>query len=386
LMPRSLQSFPQKEIPLVTHLFVGGTLVLMVFLAWYNFYLYTVLSYEDHLVEWATVVFYLAAFLYGLSFAISRVRFGDGLVALYCLVAGGEEFSWGQRLLGLSPPKFFMAGNEQQEINFHNFLAGGYHDLAFASVGLGYFVLIPLLGSHRTTSAFLKKLRISIPPTTLSFWAGLLVFLHTWHPIHLSSEWYEVVLAAMFFVSAECLKRRTLSSNHFLVSVAVVLAISAGLMKFSLGQESSHDVTSISCARSETQHLLQDLITGDEATGNLELIGGHLRIFDAQTKGLLQGTLLNRFSETTCPQESQSQTLLRRRYAVDPWGMSYWLHSETLPDGSLKLTVYSFGPNRRRDSGESFAGADISAVGDDIVETATLKKREDKVGPPPVIF
>ena len=66
--------------------------------------------------------------------------------------------------------------------------------------------------------------------------------------------------------------------------------------------------------------------------------------------------------------------------------MSYWLHSEVLPDGALKLTVYSFGQNRRRDSGESFAGADISAVGDDIVETATLKKREDKVGPPPVIF
>ena len=185
----------------------------MVFLAWYNFYLYTVLSYEDHLVEWATVVFYLAAFLYGLSFAISRVRFGDGLVALYCLVAGGEEFSWGQRLLGLSPPKFFMAGNEQQEINFHNFLAGGYHDLAFASVGLGYFVLIPLLGSHRTTSAFLKKLRISIHQPHSHSGRGC------WCSYYLASnssfsEWYEV-FSAQCSLYQECLKRRTLSSTTF---------------------------------------------------------------------------------------------------------------------------------------------------------------------------
>src|SRR5678815_1329055 len=188
---QSLRFFSQKDIPLATHFFVGGTLVLMVILARHNFYLYTILSYEDHLVEWATVVFYLAAFVYGLLFAIRKVRIGDGLVALGCLIAGGEEFSWGQRLLGLSPPEFFMAGNEQQEINLHNFFGGGYNDLAFASVGLGYFVVLPLLRRYRITSALLEKLRISAPPTRLSFWAVLLVLLHTWHPIHLSSEWYE---------------------------------------------------------------------------------------------------------------------------------------------------------------------------------------------------
>jgi len=345
----------------------------MAFLAWHNFYTYTVLSYEDHLVEWVTVVFYLAAFPVYLLFAISNVRVGDGLVSLYCFVAGGDEFSWGQRLLGLIPPKFFMAGNQQQEINFHNFFGGGYHDLAFACVGLGFFVLIPILGRVRSTSSFLEKLRISVPPSNLSFWAVLLVFLYAFHPIHLSGEWYEALLASMFLVSALCLKRQTLSPKHFLVSLGSVLIISLGLVTISLGHASSHNVASISCARLEAQQLLQDLIKGNETTGNLSLMGGHLRIFDAQTKGLLTVTELERSSEIPCPQEPQPQTNLRRRYAVDPWGMSYWLHSEVLPDASLKLTIYSFGPNRRRDSGESFVGADISAVGDDIVETTTLK-------------
>jgi hypothetical protein len=49
----------------------------------------------------------------------------------------------------------------------------------------------------------------------------------------------------------------------------------------------------------------------------------------------------------------------RRRYAIDPWGTAYWIRYTS---GGKRLTVYSFGPNRRRDEG-----------GDDIVASQPLR-------------
>jgi hypothetical protein len=378
-----LDSFQQKELPVVTHLFLGGTLVLMVFLAWHNFYLYTLLSYEDHLVEWATVVSYLAAFVSFLFFAIHKRRIGDGLVALYCLVTGGEEFSWGQRLLGLSPPKFFMAANEQQEINFHNFFSGGHHDLIFATVALGYFVVVPLLIRNRTASALLENAGISVAPGRLAPWAVLLAILYIWHPLHLSSEWYEAVLAGMFFVAGACLNKSVLSGKHFLVSIGTVLALSIVLMRISTGQQSVHNVERAACARLETQQLLNDLIEGEATTPGLSWTVGHIRVSEASRNGLVDGSRLTRFREAQCLQEDHEQTVARRQYAVDPWGMSYWLHSEILEDGSLILTIYSFGPNRRRDSGEALPAASISASGDDIAVRNTFHYKPDQGASPP---
>jgi hypothetical protein len=38
----------------------------------------------------------------------------------------------------------------------------------------------------------------------------------------------------------------------------------------------------------------------------------------------------------------------RRRFAVDPWGTAYWMRI-TRGETVATVTIYSFGPNRRRD-------------------------------------
>jgi hypothetical protein len=366
----AVESIRQKEIPLVTILFPVLGIGLMALLVWRDYNLYSMLSYEDHVVEWTTVVFYLTSFAYGLLFAINNRRIGDGLIALYCLVAGGEEFSWGQRLMGWSPPKIFMAGNQQQEINFHNFFSGGWHDLAFASVALGYFVLVPFLLRRKVVFVLVEKIGLSAPPIKLAPWVTLLVFIHLWHPILLSSEWCEALIAGMFFVCCVCLNRNRLSSKYFLVTVGLVLLMGIGLSSMSSRQNSSN-AANISCSKVEVQHLLKDLLEGDAMPLTLELTSGQLRVFEAAGAGLLDSSRFIHFSEIKCPGEASAKSDLRRQFGLDPWGMSYWLNSETLQDGSRKLTIYSFGPNRRRDSAEARAAPSVFDGADDIFASGT---------------
>ena len=76
---------------------------------------------EDRVVEWWTALLFLGAGAIALSRAIRGRRAGDALVAVFCLAAAAEELSWGQRLIGYTPPAAFLEHNAQQEVNLHNF-------------------------------------------------------------------------------------------------------------------------------------------------------------------------------------------------------------------------------------------------------------------------
>ena len=53
---------------------------------------------------------------------------------------------------------------------------------------------------------------------------------------------------------------------------------------------------------------------------------------------------------------------LRRQYFLDPWNLPYWIRHRCSEGRTTAVFVYSFGPNRRRDSdpGE-IRGDDIGA-------------------------
>ena len=42
------------------------------------------------------------------------------LLGLFCLIACGEEISWGQRIFGVQTPEFLKKINRQDETNLHN--------------------------------------------------------------------------------------------------------------------------------------------------------------------------------------------------------------------------------------------------------------------------
>lgn len=99
---------------------VGG---LLVALAAENATLYRRLVREDSLLEWLSVVVWIA----GLVAAVLVARRTGGLerafwilFALACLAAAGEELSWGQRLFDYGTPEAFRDSDKQEEAALHN--------------------------------------------------------------------------------------------------------------------------------------------------------------------------------------------------------------------------------------------------------------------------
>ena len=362
-----------SEPPAIVHLLIAASLVLMATMARWWFDSYERISREDHIVEWVTVVFYLAATFIGLRNGLLKKRLVDGLVAIYCLISAGEEFSWGQRLLGLKPPKFFLAENVQQEINIHNFFSSGAHDLVFALVVTGYFVILPLLARWRRTQNLLGRLGATAPPFQYAGWAVFLVVLHSWHPILLSSEWYEAMLAGLFLLGSLAITGRHLTASKAFVGFVVVLLLSFGLTEISNAHERRYVAANSGCAKVELQSLLADIIQGEAATPMLKQREalGHRRVFSAEQRGYLKPEGLTRFMTTQCAELADTDVALRRRFALDPWGLSYWVLVTVSPDGAHLIKVYSFGPNRRRDSDDLMLSAN-SGGNDDLVEGGLL--------------
>ncbi len=111
---------------------------------------------EDHVVEYlgalglfaASVLFFLG-FLRVRQSPISWVKKAFLLVlALVFFFGGGEEISWGQRILGLETPEGLRESNVQGELNFHNLEVLGVNleiERLFQAFWVVFAVLLPIV-------------------------------------------------------------------------------------------------------------------------------------------------------------------------------------------------------------------------------------------------
>jgi hypothetical protein len=81
----------------------------------------------------------------------------------------GEEISWGQRILGVQSPEFFLEHNAQDEMNLHNMMVGGtnINRLVFGkllSVAVLLYMLLPVFyrGSRRIRRV-LNAMAVPVP-------------------------------------------------------------------------------------------------------------------------------------------------------------------------------------------------------------------------------
>lgn len=113
---------------------------------------------EDSFAEDATALFLALAGLvllhriWSARTAVSKGALALGvLYGLAYIWAGGEEISWGQRIIGFESPEFFQANNDQSEFTLHNLVIGDVKldELLFGPalslVILTYLILLPLL-------------------------------------------------------------------------------------------------------------------------------------------------------------------------------------------------------------------------------------------------
>jgi hypothetical protein len=168
-----------------------------------------------------------------------------------------------------------------------------------------------------------------------------------------------------------------------LASLAVALALGAGLTEISNAHERKGNPERAACARAESRALLADVVGGGGAATEKLLRAEeslHRRIIVAIDHDYLYGDRLRQLNTVRCSPPADEDADARRRYAVDPWGLSYWFYVEKLDDGRRQLSVYSYGPNRRRDSDEGAPGQGTSPGDDDIAATGILP---DPDGHPP---
>lgn len=287
---------------------------------------------EDRFVEWMTVFVFASSGVLMLRRAARERRLFDGLVGLFCLFVAGEEMSWGQRLLGLTPPSYFLAHNTQQEMNVHNFAdLFGSPKGPFMIVLAGYALLLPVAARVRALRPLLDRIGATPPPLPVIPWFAVAIGLLAWYPFRFTGEWVELLAGSAFLVSAGA-SAVTLAA---LTPAALVFA-------FALQQYSARgasDPAIVACAAAETQALADALRAELALSGNM-----HKRVWTLVDEGRVPPALVQRaLGGVTCNRAEGN----RREFAVDPWGTAYWVRVRR-GEGAR---VYSFGPNRRRDDG-----------------------------------
>lgn len=331
---------------------------------------YDALMQEDRLVEWWTAALFLAAAALTAGKAIKARRVGDVLVALFCLFVALEEVSWGQRLLGYTPPAVFLEHNTQQETTLHNFAdVFGKPKWVLSAILVGFGVLLPIGARVARTTAFsrqphlarasarVRRFGLTAPSTALLPWFVIAVVLLVSYPVDFTGEWVETLAGALFFVAAGP------SGASLAIGSGLALASALGLTRLSAVRAET-EVTRLMCARAEADALLRDLASVDVSTQRFARANRvHKRVWTAATDGYLVWNNAREFHRARCLDAGARRAAQRRRFAIDPWGMPYWLLVE--PQGvDQRVAVYSTGPNRRRDGEPGRPdGDDIVSVG-----------------------
>jgi hypothetical protein len=321
---------------------------------------YMALMQEDRAVEWATVLLFLVAGVVRCYQAIRTRRAFDALVGLFCLVVAGEEISWGQRLIGFTPPSVFLEHNTQQEANVHNF---GRPKLMLSAALGAYALVLPALVRIGPARRLLDRAGATAPSVGLTPWFLAAIALLVWDPVTFTGEWVEL-LAGWLLVAAAPLSLRA-------IALTAVAAVPAALgMTWASGRLQAADSTHLACAAAETRALVDDIVRGQAVAADLNGMGSiHQRAWVAVTSGFIDDRLLLRLRAASCPGDNADGFVVaRRRYVIDPWGTAYWVSvARSEESGARRVIVYSFGPNRRRD------GRPGATTGDDIQAEGILR-------------
>lgn len=338
--------------------------------ALHEFYpdIYYQASQEDEVLEWTTFwAFTLAAALFCASVwhlrkATHRIGARGAFpwfqlgIAAFCFVVAMEEISWGQRILGYRPPDYFLAENFQQELNFHNVVPTGARKLAVKTVLLGYGALLPLLALVPAVRRLLRRLGIVEPP-----WQVMPMFLAAFaiyevYPWSYSGEWVEVLMGFGFFFAAlaQTISFRSAAAEEvrastgpgravLTVAVAWLLVVGLGWLGAVVLRRARIVGTPELLAQTEREldALRRDFQSGEvEADCNL-----HKRLFSFKEKYEQDYLLEGAYSGLV----ADGMPLARANYFIDPWNSPYWIRDRCQGDHRVRF-IYSFGPNRGRDS------------------------------------
>jgi len=309
---------------------------------------------EDQPLEWMTFWGFIVAAFFYVRAAVGERRLGRlpwffaGLAA-FCVVVAMEEISWGQRLFGYQPPRYFLENNFQQELNLHNVMATRLRKQLLGAILVSYGLLLPLLSRVPKARKLLDKLQITSPPLGLApIFVTLLALLIT-YPLRYTGELIEAAMGLAFLFAAfdaanvgEASLSETTRWRVLAGALSAVVVLGLGSALWSRGQLAADPVVA-EVAVTEIHAIEQDL-RGSIDDGTLPC-GKHERLNRMATRSRSDRLANGKFrslADRGLPEE-------RAEFYIDPWATAYWVRT-SCNEKRTKVYVYSFGPNRRRDS------------------------------------
>lgn len=329
---------------------------------------------EDKFLEWAT---FWAFALSGTVFFISCFRqyrsgvkipwFSAGL-AIFCILVALEEISWGQRLFSYRPPEYFLQNNYQQELNIHNVFSKDLRKLTLKLIIISYGVVFPVIALIPSVGKLFRRIGL-IPPSITLIPAFLITFIiYNEYPFRYSGELVELMLGLGFLFSAlslmnseEKLKQKLTNLIHITAAIIFICLLGATTtVAVSHLKNTSSEL--IETATKESEALTKDmfnLATGKYGTPPTRC-GYHVRVYTYFNKYYPIKEVKNGYFDKLTTGGS-SKRLKRNEYYLDPWNSPYWLRDICLDDGRRFIAVYSFGPDKKRQSLiTEFLGDDIA--------------------------
>jgi len=324
---------------------------------------------EDGILEWATVFAFLLAAACLVRAALRPLAIGARAVwsaaalALFCALVALEEISWGQRLIGYRPPAYFLEHNFQQELNLHNVASGFLRELVLIAVLGGWGCALPIALLRPRVAALAARIGLLAPPLALAPGFGASLALYLAYPLPFTGEIVELLLGGGLLLVGLTVQPGARELEWARTSLGVALAI-CGLVLPSLGivawwSSRPADPARVEEARREVEALAADLleiarVDGEAPTG----CGLHKRVYTFVREYELAD--LRRLGFAGLAERGADPE--RIGWFLDPWNSPYWVRDECGAQERRSAFVYSFGPDRRRDSSEwAIGGDDVGA-------------------------
>jgi hypothetical protein len=313
--------------------------------------LYYLSVQEDEYLEWSSFWAFLSAGFIYLLIARRQVRarqlaWFSFCVALCCLIIAMEEISWGQRIIGYRPPQYFLAHNFQQELNVHNVVATQYRKIVLHTIIIGFGLLLPMTSLVPFAQRLLDRYGIRpSPPALIPAFVATWLF-YAWYPWTHSGEWVELMLGLGLLFSGlwglEAYSETPGLSVKVLAGWCLIVLLGAGSSAVSHGQRSGHG-DNLAAADIELAALKIDFLSGKMRVR----CDVHKRLYTYSRKYDQNHLLGGKFAKLTRAGLPEA----RASFLLDPWNSPYWIRDNcAVGDRKRAAFVYSFGPNRRRES------------------------------------
>lgn len=209
---------------------------------------FTAWAREDHWVEWTTVALLLMGMAVCIPAALRRRDAGSSLQMALVLLLGfvlflvaGEEVSWLQRVLKVKTPDAF-AGNDQHEMNFHNFATGASENAYYFCAGFVLLAVAPLWRALRLPAGPLARV-IALTPRPYLIGVAALIAAHNY------DMWDGAFMQLAFWGSVGILAgltwARRASSRHLQPALLLIGMVVLQVLYLSNGHRSARpwDVT-----------------------------------------------------------------------------------------------------------------------------------------------